>query len=181
MSSRFSLVPSSNDVAGAPPYSINSHNVYSGVTPSAVVTSSNGKTHNTSMTNLQHAYLHRTQKSDSMLSLVNSDLERLERLKREILEGQNPYYQPSPRPDFLEHLYLGRRSHPNTVPDYSEKSTSNNQPRSDLLIEAGTSFSQPKEKVVGDIVEDQHEKRLDAPLTTQGLTVNFSSFSLYMY
>ena len=38
----------------------------------------------------------------------NSDLERLERLKKEILEGQNPAYKAIPQPDYLESLYLGR-------------------------------------------------------------------------
>ena len=41
-------------------------------------------------------------------SVKNSDLERLERLKKEILEGQNPIYKAIPQPNFLESLYLGR-------------------------------------------------------------------------
>ncbi|PAV18736.1 hypothetical protein PNOK_0557900 [Pyrrhoderma noxium] len=41
-------------------------------------------------------------------SVENSDLERLERLKKEILEGQNPIYKAIPQPNFLESLYLGR-------------------------------------------------------------------------
>lgn len=40
----------------------------------------------------------------------NSDIERLERLKKEILDGQNPIYKAVPQPDFLESLYLGRTS-----------------------------------------------------------------------
>lgn len=40
----------------------------------------------------------------------NSDLEILERLKREILAGQNPHYTAVPQPAYLESLYLGRSS-----------------------------------------------------------------------
>ncbi|KAF8342013.1 uncharacterized protein EI90DRAFT_3115856 [Cantharellus anzutake] len=35
-----------------------------------------------------------------------SDLERLKRLKEELLKGQHPYYEPVPRPDVLENLSL---------------------------------------------------------------------------
>jgi hypothetical protein len=38
----------------------------------------------------------------------NSDLDILERLKREILAGQNPQYTAIPNPTYLESLYLGR-------------------------------------------------------------------------
>ncbi|OCB88397.1 hypothetical protein A7U60_g4438 [Sanghuangporus baumii] len=38
----------------------------------------------------------------------NSDIEKLERLKKEILDGQNPVYKAVPQPRFLENLYLGR-------------------------------------------------------------------------
>ncbi|KAH8119134.1 hypothetical protein DFH11DRAFT_1539997 [Phellopilus nigrolimitatus] len=37
-----------------------------------------------------------------------NDVEKLERLKKEILEGQNPIYKAVPQPNFLESLYLGR-------------------------------------------------------------------------
>ena len=46
----------------------------------------------------------------SSRSFNNSDLERLERLKKEILDGQNPIYKAVPQPDYLESLYLGRTS-----------------------------------------------------------------------
>ena len=37
---------------------------------------------------------------------VLSDLERLKKLKEELLKGQHPYYEPVPRPDVLESLSL---------------------------------------------------------------------------
>ncbi|KAI5123082.1 hypothetical protein M0805_000516 [Coniferiporia weirii] len=52
----------------------------------------------------------------------NSDLERLERLKREILEGQNPIYKAVPQPNFLESIYLGRTLQAqNSVPAHPEQ------------------------------------------------------------
>lgn len=52
----------------------------------------------------------------------NSDLERLERLKKEILDGQNPIYKAVPQPDFLESLYLGRSlQRTDTVPAHPEQ------------------------------------------------------------
>lgn len=60
----------------------------------------------------------------SLSSSANSDLEILERLKREILEGQNPYYKAVPQPAFLEHLYLGRSSQGRqNVPAHPEQVT----------------------------------------------------------
>ena len=58
----------------------------------------------------------------SQVTAGNSDLEKLERLKREILEGQNPLYKATPQPDFLASLYMGRaQQEKSTVPAHPEQ------------------------------------------------------------
>lgn len=66
----------------------------------------------------------------------NIDLQTLERLKSEILAGQNPIYRAVPQPKFLESLYLGRASentgnsnvpaHPDQISDVSKTGRSAN-------------------------------------------------------
>ena len=73
----------------------------------------------------------------------NADLEKLERLKREILDGQNPIYKAVPQPDFLESLYLGRSSQKNAIECKSIERIAETVASSEKLSSAG---NQPDDK-----------------------------------
>lgn len=85
-----------------------------------------------------------------LLTSGNSDLEKLERLKREILEGQNPIYKAVPQPNFLESLYLGRSSQTQTtVPAHPEQIVAEAPPDQD------TASTQKRESDSKSSEEDQ--------------------------
>lgn len=70
-----------------------------------------------------------------LLTAGNSDLEKLERLKREILEGQNPIYKAVPQPNFLESLYLGRSSQTQSiVPAHPEQIVAQAPPAQEVTL-----------------------------------------------
>ena len=80
---------------------------------------------NTSLTTTEQTANH-PHKQNSPMTSESSDLERLERLKKEILDGQNPIYKAVPQPDYLESLYLGRlvqKSKAPCQPDQVQDST----------------------------------------------------------
>lgn len=82
-------------------------------------------------------------------SSSNNDLERLERLKKEILDGQNPIYKAVPQPDFLESLYLGRTlQKTDTVPAHPEQVvTAQNQSADNQVVESRAIEIEPQQKV----------------------------------
>lgn len=82
-------------------------------------------------------------------SSSNNDLERLERLKKEILDGQNPIYKAVPQPDFLESLYLGRTlQKTDTVPAHPEQVvTAQNQSADNQVVESRAIETEPQQKV----------------------------------
>ncbi len=81
----------------------------------------------------------------------NGDLQSLERLKSEILAGQNPIYRAVPQPKFLESLYLGRASedaviapaHPDQVPDINKAGRSANDSTLEKIHSSATGVVRP--------------------------------------
>ena len=88
---------------------------------------------------------------DSSSSSGNSDIEKLERLKREILEGQNPIYKAIPQPRFLEKLYLGRSVQRQDFvpahPDQITKSPPSSNPQVRLTDSAKAGETEPSAKL----------------------------------
>lgn len=95
----------------------------------------NGLAQNGAQTQPQQAFAQLPHHSAHPMSSGNPDVERLERLKKEILEGQNPLYKAIPNPIFLESLYLGRTAqgqtsvppHPDQVPSSAKAVNTSHQ------------------------------------------------------
>ena len=147
MSSMYSLGSAAPGLR-VPPVNSQPRSLYSASAPRQSMVSANAAIHGNGSNAYQNNRSY-SQKSDYMLSSTNSDLERLERLKREILEGQNPYYQPVPRPDYLESLYLGRRSSMLAAQDvqtntaqskYQDAPKASNSSSDDKQVDVITSF-----------------------------------------
>ncbi|TDL25943.1 hypothetical protein BD410DRAFT_558097 [Rickenella mellea] len=84
----------------------------------------NGQPSINSQNQVQQSGIQRAQ--EGHISTGNSDLDRLERLKKEILDGQNSFYKAVPQPAFLESIYLGREAHGQAaVPAHPDQLSSN--------------------------------------------------------
>lgn len=140
MSAPFPITSTSGGINGTPPGAFQPHGNFPGFGFNTFLQSPvNGQQQNSQQNlQLQQASMLRNQYQDHIVSTGNSDLDRLERLKKEILDGQNPFYKATPQPSFLESIYLGHTSQGQAaVPVHPEQMSSTTKPATGAQLQSG--------------------------------------------